>query len=59
MAGVKSSEKDRLGGLGVRSAGKRFVKEDLKMWVLCGQKNTDALPRRKDVGEWRQVGNGT
>lgn len=43
--GVRASEKEHVGRLGVRRAGKRVVKEDLDLWILCGQKDTDALPR--------------
>lgn len=39
-------------------AGKRLVKEDFKFWILCGQKGTDVLPRRKDVRKWEPGGHG-
>lgn len=35
-AGIKPLEKDNLGGLGVRSAGKRLAQEDFKVQLLCG-----------------------
>ena len=41
-------------GLGVSNAGKGIVKEDFKMRVPGLQ---NALPRRKDVRERRQIGN--
>lgn len=39
-------------------AGKRSLKEHFRIWTLCVQKGTDALPRRKDVRKGKPVGNG-
>lgn len=35
-----------------------MVKTDFKIWILCGQEDTEALPRRKDARKWNPVGNG-
>lgn len=35
-----------------------MVKEDFKIWILCGQEDTKALPRGKDARKWNPVGNG-
>lgn len=51
MAGINSLKMNNLGGLGMWRAGKRLVKEDFKIWTLCGQRDTDALPGRKGASK--------
>lgn len=35
-----------------------MVTEDFKVWIPCGQEDTEALPRRKDARKGNPVGNG-
>lgn len=58
MAGINSLKMNNLFGLGMWRAGKRLVKENFKIWTLCGQKDTNALPGRKDVSKWKAIRNG-